>query len=757
MIDSVSDCRTQDSGLLLDGNKNASVDDLHTMKPETQKDVLEESEKTSAIDDIVDGSLALAGTGTDVDGKKENSLGSNLPDVAISPIKADDELQEKHTDGFLLKIPESDVSTEVKSVEHVNASNDTAVTTVDSAKGTSYINSGDLIEREGEADANLQVLSGPDDIHLVDNPEIMLEDFKDHKVMNLDQLATLEREQANDKGDDTKGPVVEESNLDLQSNQGEDTVVFVSDRHVLEDSVQLDQGRSMPAVKDVPVEEEADLSQIKVQIVDSQKSEEIRTFSDVVMPLMDKSISVSSREGQESYDVCSKTLQDSFSQNAKIVISDEDSVVALGNAGIAQATQIAGVDDHAKAVNSDFSEDYDHSKGAREDDHTVSPVIATESASNGSNIKVNSATNLQEGDETRYQKFEPAKDDLTGDAGPNATAPHVKDETGVNNSNGPAEESFSEHPVATAEPAEKLSELQINLETNLRKGDDAGNDEKFEIQKYNIAGDACDAGGGQVKDETGVSNSDGCTEESSLQHAVVTPESANKSFELYVNPTANLLEGSDTNDCEKDRIEKCVEHGIESKEVTVEEKLPTQQETSPESASHLQESNTLVAKDLVIGSVEKSPEIGCADLGSALDSSRVGVILTSDIQQGMTKHILDGNEKEQVTVENNVKEPTILSPLHAKSSIESSTAVEDNSAREFDVTSGAGSEALQWGSDRQQLGGSVIDLSVDSLSQSDSLEGNWGSVSGNFISLKQFCLINLVKNSITVIAMGRIG
>ncbi|PON55711.1 Zinc finger, C2H [Parasponia andersonii] len=744
-IVSVSDSRTEDSGLL-NGNGNTSVDDSNTRKSETQKDVSEESEKTIAIGDV-DGSLTLAEKGTDVEVKKENYLDCDLPDVTISPIKVYGEtvevnsklgetletnleplpampedglyqLQEKNSDGIHLKVPpELDVSTEIGSVVNVNASNDTAETLLDSAEGINYVNSGDLIEKKREVDANLRELSVPDDIHVVHNPEIMLEDFKDHKEIKLDQPANLELEQANDKGDDTKRPVLEESGLGLQSKHSEDTVVFASDRHVLEDSVQLDQERSMPTVKDVPVEGETDLSQIKVKIAENQRSDEIETPSDLVTPLLDKSSSVSSPEAQESYDVSRESFQDNFAQNAKTVISDEDSVIALSNAGIVKATSLVGLDDHAKVEKSVLSEVHNHNKGDREDDYTVSPVTATESASNGSSIEVNSANTLQEGDDTSYEKVEIRKDDLNVDAGDNAAALHVKNETEADNSNVPAKESFSEHPVVTPESAKRVSELQINLKSKLQKGDDACNFEKFELEKDLIAGGACGVAAEQVTDETVVDNSDGPSKKSFPEHAVVNPESTDKSSQLYVNPAANLREDSDDH---KDRIEKCVEHGIDSKEGPIEETVPIQQKTIPESANHLQESQTVV-EEVVLMSVEKSPVIVFTDLG--------GANVASDTQQGKTEHKLGGNDEVQDTVDNKVKEPA-GSSLHAVgSSIHSSTVVGDNSAREFDATSAVGSESFQGGSDKQQIDGSVVDLSVDSISQTDSLEGNWGSVS----------------------------
>ncbi|XP_062109267.1 uncharacterized protein LOC133819904 [Humulus lupulus] len=724
VIDSSTDFQNED--LALNVNRNASVGELHTVKSDTQKDVSVESEKTNFIDDNVDGSSTLSRKGMHVKVEKDKYLDSSAVQFTILPTNVDAETAgvmsksgeavEKlepvpaMPDGGLVQLQEkvTDVSTED---EHVNASNDTAKTTVDSAEGIDYMNSGDLIEKKGEVDANLLVLSVPDDIHVVDNPDLLLEDFKDHKALKVDHFSTLECKQTNDEEDDTKGPDVVKTGLDLLTDQSENNVVFVSDRHVLEDSVELNHSRSVPTVKDVPVEEEVNLSESKVKITESQRSDEKGTPSEVVMPLMDKTFSISSLGGEESYGICSETFQDNFYTNTKTVVSDEDLVIGSGNAGIVQAAHLSRVDDHEKVDKSDFSEDFSHGK---EDDSTVSHVTVADSTGSKSE---NLVTNLHGGVDAGYEKIEFGKDDLTGDAGGHV-ATRVMDETVVASSNGPAKESFLKHSVVNPESAEKVSELQISLENNLQKGDDDGNYEKFEIRDY-IGGDTCDAAAGQLKDVTGVDNCEGPTKESCAENAVVIPESINKSSELHVNRAASLQDGIDDNSFENDGIQKCVEDGFKSKEGPVEEHSSVQPKHKPESASHFQESHP----------VEESPVIGYADSSSAPTSGSVGVIVASDKLQETTEKKLDGNDGVQDSEDSNVKEPTADSPLHVKSSIGSSTGIDDISMKAFDATSVHGSEYFQEGIDKQHLAGSVTDLSVDSFSQTDSLEGNWGSVS----------------------------
>ncbi|XP_015575602.2 uncharacterized protein LOC8270577 isoform X1 [Ricinus communis] len=91
-------------------------------------------------------------------------------------------------------------------------------------------------------------------------------------------------------------------------------------------------------------------------------------------------------------------------------------------------------------------------------------------------------------------------------------------------------------------------------------------------------------------------------------------------------------------------------------------------------------------------------------------------------------HILHKSSEEHVTQE------TQLSPLGISSSIQNYETVGDNPARDF-VGAASENQSEPFPDDgenkfsTQQLGASVTDLSVDSGSQTDSLEGHWGSVS----------------------------
>jgi hypothetical protein len=83
-----------------------------------------------------------------------------------------------------------------------------------------------------------------------------------------------------------------------------------------------------------------------------------------------------------------------------------------------------------------------------------------------------------------------------------------------------------------------------------------------------------------------------------------------------------------------------------------------------------------------------------------------------------------------------VREP-LVSRSEPSSSLQNSSPVADNQAKDFlGVASGNTPESLPDEGDNnlvtQQVVASATDFSVDSISQTDSLEGHWGSVSGTF-------------------------
>lgn len=691
---SVSDSISEDSSPLLLGDKNGLTDDLYPLKYEIQKEASDENEKANAATDVATGSLISVGQENDLNERKETDLGSNIPDEMISPSKIADETteavdkleetvtitseslpalppdsviqsQEEHIEGFQVKIPQTDLPLQVESVKHGNASVDIVETMVDSTEEIKFVNSGDLIETgntKEEGNENFHVLSVPDDIHVVDQPEIMIEDFKDHHGVKLYQSATLEScEPIMDNGESVEGPVSEATFLDLESSQLSEGDV------VLEDNTQPDQESSIPVVREVALEEEANSSQINIKISENQRLDDIVTPDHAVVAQIDKSFSFGIPE-LESYD----------------------------------------------------------NKGTKEHNHTDSKSTPE---SNLSEIQVNPATDLQEGD--GYEtKVESRKDDITRDFG-NDVAEHVKAETGDDNSS-----RFKEYNLQEGHETGKNGNGEIEMNDKIG---DVGYDAVVHVNDQNR--NYMDS---EPKDET--------------ENPIISPESDRKISELQDNPATNLSEGDDANDCEKGIIEKFVKDESQSRDGHAEENLLEKQTTLTISASNLLKSQTVV-EDVADESMEKLPEIGYTDKSSASDSSKVvtdtvfGTQLVSDTQIGILEHNVDDKEQEDVVVSSVAVSDSGLDAMPLQNTLEShvikeqdlsslgaDSSIQDNHARDFSgATSGLSSQPLK--EDRQQVGPFAVDVSVDSSSQTDSLEGHWGSVSGIQTSLSH----NIIK------------
>lgn len=115
--------------------------------------------------------------------------------------------EKEHNHVFDLDIPQIDPSHDVESIEHVQASVNTAENKVNTADGVHCFNT-ESSNWMGEGSANVHVLSMPDDIPVVGNAAAMLEGLKNNKE-KLDQPTFLDSlEQFNDKENDAKHPVL---------------------------------------------------------------------------------------------------------------------------------------------------------------------------------------------------------------------------------------------------------------------------------------------------------------------------------------------------------------------------------------------------------------------------------------------------------------------------------------------------------------------------------------------------------------------
>lgn len=267
-------------------------------------------------------------------------------------------------------------------------------------------------------------------------------------------------------------------------------------------------------------------------------------------------------------------------------------------------------------------------------------------------------------------------------------------------------------------------------DTNVIGLDEAGNHENLATEMY----------------DAGKEEKERVKEEDYAENTITSSDSATKLPEFRVNQAISVSQSDDAGDHEKGKIEKCVAVGVESKEETSEEKLLLDTKTAFESDGSLHESQA-IDKNTMDVSLMKLPETRLTDIKE--DSGPSGIpenskqleVKGNDEAQGEfnAEHGRNIDSLERTSEDHATKAPSLL-PSDAESSIQVSFAVNDNHARE-NSTGHSGIDQASQGENnnsnfvKTQFGAPSIDASVDTLSQTDSLEGNWGSVSGAISSL----------------------
>jgi hypothetical protein len=755
MTSSISDCITEES-VVCSHDRKGPPSDSNAIKPESPTDALQENEKTNASEDVTKWSLAYVAQETDTKGTGETNLDRNVTDSMVSPSrfagesfetvskleetvgKAPDpvpadiavESEKEHDDGSSSKMSQNDLAPEVDSSDHVSASIGNSQVKVDApqevnhassgflidggnikeegndnidvlsvpgdsanqvnasidasqamggaAEGIPYANSGNIIEgcnRKEEGNENVNILSVLDDTSIIDPPENIVEDLKENKGVMLQEYAILDScAKIADKEDGAEDSASEENSSTFQSRQlSEGTERPSSD--ILDDSGEREGGRSKTVVNEVLVEEEADVSPIKVTI---------------------------------------------------------DEIGASVNSSTFQLRQLS---EGTERPSSDILEDSGEREGGRS--KAVVNEVLVEEETDASPIKVTT------------DEIGASVEVVAPDIDENHIV-RTHEEQEINNiPNNEIQVNFPENTTKLS------SDAGINQATNLLGVDDAGNREKAWTEGFDAIGD---------------NNGIGATEKDYTKISKSNSKSAGILSESLVDPTLDLPQGDEAGVHEKGKIEKCDIGGIESREGPKEDELSMKSKLTSESTSNFHESQT-VADDIVDGSVKKLPDHECLHLDEVSYSSIVGNNSFSDA--GIKEDEFSGNDRVEVeslgvsaanesyhggdvnslqkTLEDQMIKESHVSPLETEPSVQSSDAVEDNHAREF----GGGasvitSESLEGDSNfvKQQSAASAVDVSVDSFSQTDSLEGNWGSVSGTFVILSmRFRLVGTLCKS----------
>lgn len=230
---------------------------------------------------------------------------------------------------------------------------------------------------------------------------------------------------------------------------------------------------------------------------------------------------------------------------------------------------------------------------------------------------------------------------------------------------------------------------------------------------------------------------------------VKTFEAATNLPEFQVNPATKLHENDEASDHEKAIVEQCDVVAVASRGQSTGGKHFLQTETAFESGSILHES-LCDAGDVVNVSETKLLETKFTNFDAVSTTTDVGKQLEIDgndkaegecvAEHGRNLMILDRNS------EDHAMKDSLVSPSNTEVSIQSSVAFADT--KKLGAEDSGINQSLQKETDnnnpvKHQLGASVIDVSVDSLSQTDSLEGNWGSISGTLTSLMKILILEI--------------
>lgn len=148
-----------------------------------------------------------------------------------------------------------DLPPQAESVEHLGASFDTVETKSDSSpRVCTDTESVEVCDNKGKEKEDFHVLS-PADLDVVDHPEIMIQDFKDHKAVKSSLPLTLDTAEVS--------KAVEVGNEDVSSKLHASAHSCSSDTNTVEDILKQE-GDKNNLVTENPVEKEDDASDLKV-------------------------------------------------------------------------------------------------------------------------------------------------------------------------------------------------------------------------------------------------------------------------------------------------------------------------------------------------------------------------------------------------------------------------------------------------------------------------------------------------------------
>ncbi|XP_065861504.1 uncharacterized protein [Euphorbia lathyris] len=739
----LADCRTKKSSHESIDEKQSSMYDSNPFQLESQAYVSQENMKKRAWEE-----LAV----TDVMGNKDQNKKRNAIDgLTEIDIKQN---EKAHLDRLLLDFDTTSLQTseavsdhvaaagfieskeqcgddldskkslnvppsEVDSSGHANTYFSSTQINVSTTGEMAYASSGKLTEianEQGELNDNFHVLSVPDDIPVLKNPENMIRGYKDHKAGRMPQLVDVDSFAAINNVKDSVHKVKPSNSFSSLSNEGEQ--LFASGSHISNDNIQRGGGNS-EHVKDsvhkinptnsfssLLLDEGEQLLASDTHVSRDSLLLEGRNRENVVEKLLDETelggpqLKEAVNEGQVLDESCA--LKDAAAnevENSSTVQCPQEQLTdgtgsmsdmtppmaALVDAEVRQASNLVGTDAAADygIIGFDTTKS-EEVKGITED--SSGKIMATpENLGLLSEDKVESIS-LEHGtgsisDTTSAaalvdEEVRQASDLLgTDDAADYEIIGF--DITESEEVKGIAEDSSGKIMV-TPENVGILSEGEVHERNDFSKG-------KNTSDNGNVKGDG-----------------------SNLMNRTMTPEIAKDLHETLI--SKYVVNASDIN--------------ISEPECLLLNKASDNQESVLECETN--DKAKVLVDDCAAG---ESNNVGKNDeLHKSLNNAGDVEILQMPSDKIDDFDVLQKSPKEHITKE------SYLSPSNASSSIQNSATLGDSPARDF--VDAAPENQFAYCPDEggikivvQQLGASATDFSVDSGSQTDSLEGHWGSVS----------------------------
>lgn len=660
---------------------------------------------------VTDGKLQDTTVSTREDVRETSEVGSKLEKIDLKAldlvaVRGIVEVKEDQSGGVVLESSPRDIFPDLKSIERMETSAHTACIQANAAQGSYLASSGDLVDSfkaKGEENESALLVSGS--VPAVDNPEITIESFSDHDVVKSNLPVTMDSsEMIKALGDNTNEPVFEENHSVIQLTHLAGCKGACSSYvQAFEDNLNQDHIFRNPTV---PVEGECAVSEIKIAISENRELNELGTPVEHSRSEMKKQ-TVYSLEELGTHDSSKESLELQAEDEAEILSDPVTSTVDIEICQKANLVDNSSGGDHERPRIENY--DMAGSEITEEATDSDSRKIASECVTTIFNSH-NQTISLLVGDSTDLDKIKIETYEIAG----------VESSGGSENKNIAPGENVEIRKCETAEKENIEGKENIVIgtpESQVAAEDDVNMPERnLPETEYKDSDEiSVPSGAGIDITETypSLQNQDKVSQQCEI--------SKHDEVELRLLGAVSGAAESNLDGGESSQ---------NSENLSMEEpKLKTGYFESSAQCLNAVEGNHTKMLD-----GEASDFIGFIPLvkehillsGNAESSVQTSTAVNDDFKVLAE----DGS-----VISSSTKEPN-PSSVNAESFVQIITAVEDaEETKKLDGNaSGDKSGTLQVKGDNhctdRQLGNLPLDVSIDSVSQTDSLEANWGSVSG---------------------------